>query len=136
MTGFVIGYVERKMEALARETGYCGTVHVNLLPALHNQIKAYNDVRTNRWRLKGWLKFLFGVTFLWVFALPYLKASTNKFGEVVAKRRFSRSAANGGPPGVRQHQRGSLVERLGLGHTRGRSGEEGDYHRLDQQMIT
>lgn len=96
MTGFDIGLVRRKMKALACDTGYKGSVDISLRPARHNQIKVYNDVRANRWRLKGWLNFLFSVTFLWIVSLPYLKASTNKFGEVIAKWPFSRNTAYGG----------------------------------------
>ncbi|KAK7910654.1 hypothetical protein PG985_013135 [Apiospora marii] len=96
MTGFDIGFVRRKMKALARDTGYAGSVDISLRPAPHNEIRVYNDVRANRWRLKGWVKFLFSVTFLWIVSLPYLKASTNKFGEVVVKWPFSRDAAYGG----------------------------------------
>ncbi|KAK8137514.1 hypothetical protein PG984_003007 [Apiospora sp. TS-2023a] len=96
MTGFDIGLIRRKMKALKRDTGYWGNVDISLVPARHNQIKVYNDVRANRWRLKRWLKVLVSVTFLWIFSLPYLKASTNKFGKVISKWPFSRNTAYGG----------------------------------------
>ncbi|KAK8041523.1 hypothetical protein PG994_014530 [Apiospora phragmitis] len=94
MTGFKLDLVRRKMESLMRDVYYEGNLSVDLYPE-DDRRDVYNNARANRWRMKGWVKFLFGISFLWIFSWPSLKLATHYFGAVTAKWPFSRVAANG-----------------------------------------
>ncbi|KAK8017796.1 hypothetical protein PG993_014122 [Apiospora rasikravindrae] len=96
MTDFNTALVRQKMVALARELLYEGHVKVEVVPEHNNNLlNVYNDTHINRGRMRGTVKVLFGVTFLWVVALPWVRAATNYFGHVVVKWPFSRMTANG-----------------------------------------
>ncbi|KAK8855093.1 hypothetical protein PGQ11_011005 [Apiospora arundinis] len=88
-TGFNLQFLRNMLTSLVRETGYNKRVEVTLLHK-NTVVKVYNGERENRWRRKGWVKFLIGVTLLWTIALPYLFIRTVNFGTVWAERPFSR----------------------------------------------
>ncbi|KAK6855630.1 ATP-dependent bile acid permease [Apiospora arundinis] len=93
-TGFNLQFLRKRLTSLVRETGYNNHVEVYMCDK-NTAVKVYNGERENRWRLKPWVKFLFGVTFLWTIAQPYLSLRTVDFGTIWAYWPFSRQHGSG-----------------------------------------
>ncbi|KAK8101862.1 hypothetical protein PG999_012236 [Apiospora kogelbergensis] len=82
-------YLKLEIMRLARGLGYKGTVEVGI-ESPGSKVKFYNGARENRWRLKGWVKILLGISFLWTVAAPYLSLRTKKFGTYFVEWPFTR----------------------------------------------
>ncbi|KAK1599406.1 uncharacterized protein LY79DRAFT_504748 [Colletotrichum navitas] len=78
-----------RLEDLVRATHYCGHIEVSF-PVQDARVDVYNTCRVNRWRWTPWVRWLFYLTFLWVFAWPYLFFRTKCFEVVEAEWPFSR----------------------------------------------
>ncbi|KAK2060590.1 hypothetical protein LY76DRAFT_591256 [Colletotrichum caudatum] len=78
-----------RLEDLVRATHYRGHIDVSF-PVQDARVDVYNTCRVNRWRWTPWIRWLFYLTFLWVFAWPYLFFRTKRFEVVEAEWPFSR----------------------------------------------
>lgn len=75
----------KKLESLIRsaisETNYRGHLKVEF-STTHNKLIVYSPGRINEWRSTNWIRWVFYLTFLWVFAWPALFFLTSRY-EVV-----------------------------------------------------
>jgi hypothetical protein len=75
----------KKLEQLIRsaisETNYRGHVNVGF-PSTHTSLIVYSPGLINQWRMTTWIRWVFYLTFLWIFAWPILFFSTSRY-EVV-----------------------------------------------------
>ncbi|KAK1966635.1 hypothetical protein LY78DRAFT_680802 [Colletotrichum sublineola] len=78
-----------RLEDLVRATHYRGHIDISF-PVQDARVDVYNTCRVNRWRWNPWVRWLFYLTFLWVFAWPYLFFRTKRFEVVEAEWPFSR----------------------------------------------
>ncbi|KAJ0307555.1 hypothetical protein COL516b_004176 [Colletotrichum fioriniae] len=81
--------LKARLEDLVRATNYRGRIDVSF-PVHDSTVEIYNTCRVNRWRQTTWIRWLFYLTFLWVFAWPYLFFRTKRFEVVEAEWAFSR----------------------------------------------
>lgn len=90
VTGFDEELMCNRIEGLIRSTNYRG--HTNItFPITNRAVDIYSTNRINTWRLTSWIRWLFYLTFLWLFAWPYLYFATKRFAVVTAYWRFSTS---------------------------------------------
>lgn len=94
VSGFDKRYVRERVAALARETGYRGTVRVSF-PVMASRATVYSSCRVNELRLTRWVRWLFYLTLLFLVAWPYLFFRTKRFEVLVADWRFSRRNEEG-----------------------------------------
>ncbi|KAF9874875.1 hypothetical protein CkaCkLH20_07569 [Colletotrichum karsti] len=78
-----------RLEDLVRSTHYRGRIDVSF-PVQDARVDVYNACRVNRWRYTTWVRWLFYLTFLWIFAWPYLFFRTKRYEVVEAEWPFSR----------------------------------------------
>jgi hypothetical protein len=75
----------KKLEQLLRsaiaETNYRGHVSVDF-PKQHERVVIYSPGTINQWRMTVWIRWVFYITFLWIFAWPVLFFLTSRY-EVV-----------------------------------------------------
>ncbi|KAK4197395.1 hypothetical protein QBC40DRAFT_285646 [Triangularia verruculosa] len=94
----VIGFNEEKLrsqlESLVRGTNYRGDVRITF-PVRDEYVYIYNDCWINRWRWTTWIRWVFYLTFLWIFSWPFFYFSTKTFEVVTADWGFSRPQENG-----------------------------------------
>jgi hypothetical protein len=87
-------YLKKRLEGLIHSTGYRG--HVNItFPVEDKNVDIYTQNRINEWRLKTWVRWIFYLTFLWIFTWPYLFFATKWYAVVKAEWLFSRADDNG-----------------------------------------
>lgn len=98
--------LRRRLEALVRATNYRGRCAVTF-PVRNARVDVYNDCRANRWRLTGWICFVFYATALFVFAWPWLFFRTRRWETVAAEWHMSRPTA---VPGRREYAAGLSEE--------------------------
>lgn len=89
ISGFDERYVRERVAAIARETGYRGTVRVSF-PVLASRATVYSSCRVNELRLTRWVRWLFYLTLLFLVVWPYLFLRTKRFEVLVADWPFSR----------------------------------------------
>lgn len=73
--------LEALITSLVGSTNYRGHLKVSF-PMTHNRVSVYSPCWQNNYREKTWLRWLFYLTFLWVFSWPYLWFITRRW-EVV-----------------------------------------------------
>jgi hypothetical protein len=75
----------KKLEQLLRsalaETNYRGHLGISF-PVIHKRVVVYSPGKINEWRITTWIRWVFYLTFLWIFAWPVLFFLTHKY-EVV-----------------------------------------------------
>jgi hypothetical protein len=75
----------RKLETLIRSliasTNYRGQVSVDF-PVTHKRVTVYSPSRINQWRTTTWIRWVFYLSFLWIFSWLYLFFATARY-EVV-----------------------------------------------------
>ncbi|OHF02757.1 hypothetical protein CORC01_01858 [Colletotrichum orchidophilum] len=81
--------LKSRLEDLVRATNYRGHIDVSF-PVQDARVDIYSTCRVNRWRHTTWVRWLFYLTFLWIFAWPYLFFRTKRFEVVEAEWPFSR----------------------------------------------
>ncbi|TEA21978.1 hypothetical protein C8034_v006107 [Colletotrichum sidae] len=81
--------LKARLEDLVRATHYRGRIDVSF-PVNDARVDIYNTCRVNRWRFTSWVRWFFYLTFLWLFAWPYLFFRTKRFEVVEAEWPFSR----------------------------------------------
>ncbi|KAI9149559.1 ATP-dependent bile acid permease [Paramyrothecium foliicola] len=83
-----------RLEELVRATNYRGHLRVEF-PLRNATSEVYNDCRTNRWRLKVWVQWLFMFTLLFLVAWPWLLLRTRRWETVYADWHLSRTDERG-----------------------------------------
>ena len=83
----VINHDTKKLEQLLRSaiagTQYRGHLGVEF-PIVHKRVVVYSPGMINEWRITTWIRWLFYLTFLWIFAWPTLFFLTHKYEVVKA----------------------------------------------------
>lgn len=95
VTGMDKELLREKIETLVRGLNYHGHLQVSF-PMRGEIFEAYNDCRTNRWRLTTWVQILCSVTLMFIFTWPYLFFRTKRFEVVTAEWPFARPLPHGG----------------------------------------
>ncbi|RCI11496.1 hypothetical protein L249_7696 [Ophiocordyceps polyrhachis-furcata BCC 54312] len=98
--------IRRRLEALVRATNYRGHAVVSF-PVGNTRADMYNDCRTNRYRLTGWICFVFYATLLFVLSWPWLFFRTRRWETVAAEWYVSRPTS---VPGRREYAAGVSEE--------------------------
>ncbi|PNY27584.1 Uncharacterized protein TCAP_02493 [Tolypocladium capitatum] len=99
--------LRRRLEGLALASNYRGRCEVTF-PVRNARVDVYNDCRANRWRLTGWICFLFYATALVVFTWPWLFLRTRRWETVAAEWHMSWPTT--GVPGRREYAAGLSEE--------------------------
>jgi hypothetical protein len=83
----IINHDTKKLEQLLRSgiagTHYRGHLSVKF-PIVHKRVVVYSPGRINQWRTTTWIRWVFYLTFLWIFAWPVLFFLTRKYEVVKA----------------------------------------------------
>lgn len=74
--------------SLVRSTNYLGHIDVRF-PVTYKSVIVYSPGRINRLRTLWYVRWLFYLTFLWIFAWPYLFFVTKRYEIVTAKFPFA-----------------------------------------------
>lgn len=93
VTGLDTAFLQQRIEGLIRATNYRGHIAITF-PVEDGYLVIYTDTRINRWRLTTWLRWLFYLSFLWLFAWPALFLATKRFAVVTARWPFSLAPPN------------------------------------------
>ncbi|KND91989.1 hypothetical protein TOPH_03354 [Tolypocladium ophioglossoides CBS 100239] len=99
--------LRRRLEALVLASNYRGRCEVTF-PVRSARVDVYNDCRANRWRLTGWICFLFYATALFVFTWPWLFLRTRRWETVAVEWHMSRPTT--GVPARREYAAGLSEE--------------------------
>ena len=94
VTGFDETLLKSRLEGVIRATNYRGHVSITF-PVEEQNVDFYTSNRINTWRLKTWIRWLFYLTFLWIFSWPYLFFATRRYAVVKAEWPFSTIDASG-----------------------------------------
>lgn len=94
MTGFDEEYLKKRLEGLIRSTNYRGHISVTF-PIENKNVDIYTANRINQWRLTTWIRWVFYLTFLWVFAWPALFFATKRYAIIRAEWAWSGSDGHG-----------------------------------------
>jgi len=84
VTGFDEEYLKKRIEGLIRSTNYRGRISITF-PVENKNIDIYTSNRINEWRLKMWVRWIFFLSFLWIFSWPYLFFATKRYAVVRAE---------------------------------------------------
>lgn len=94
VTGLDRIFLKNRIEGLIRSTNYRGRISVTF-PIEDRNVDIYTSARVNKWRLTTWVRWLFYLTFFWIFSWPYLYFATKRYAVVIANWPFSVSDAHG-----------------------------------------
>ncbi|PVI07349.1 hypothetical protein DM02DRAFT_608887 [Periconia macrospinosa] len=94
VTGLDTGYLRNRIEGLIRATNYRGYISVTF-PVEEKNIDIYNSSRINELRVTTWVRWVFFLTFLWIFSWPALYFGTKRYSVVRAEWPFSTTDATG-----------------------------------------
>ena len=92
--GFNEEFLKNRIEGLIRSTNYRGHLSITF-PVEDQSIDIYTSNFINNWRLKTWIRWVFYLTFLWIFTWPYLLFATKRYAVVKAEWFFSSVDDNG-----------------------------------------
>lgn len=98
MSGLDTETLEVYLTQLVRQTNYRGNLKIEF-PIENPGVEIFNNHWMNRWRNTGWIVFAFILSFLWLFAWPYLFLRTKKYDVVKTVWPWSRV----GDDGVKQY---------------------------------
>ncbi|KAK5133735.1 hypothetical protein LTR08_007385 [Meristemomyces frigidus] len=91
-------YLRNQLDVLARSTQYRGHVEVTF-PIAEKHVDIYSAHVVNRWRI-GWVRWLFYLSFLWIFTWPILFFLTKRWDVYTVDWCYSWSAPQrSGPDG-------------------------------------
>ena len=88
ITGFDEEYLRKRIEGLIRSTDYRGHVTVTF-PVENKNVDLYTSNRINQWRLTILVRWIFYLTFLWIFTWPALFFATKYWAVVRAEWAWS-----------------------------------------------
>ena len=94
MTGFNEEYLKSRIEGLIRSTNYRGHIIVSF-PVENKNVDIYTTNRINQWRLTTWIRWVFYLTFLWIFSWPALFFATKNWEVVRAEWQWSNTDSQG-----------------------------------------
>ncbi|KAF2644684.1 hypothetical protein P280DRAFT_177811 [Massarina eburnea CBS 473.64] len=94
VTGLDRELIRSRIEGLIRATSYRGHISVTF-PVEEKNIDIYTTSRINEWRLKTWVRWVFYLSFLWIFAWPSLFFATKRYAVVRAEWPFSINECGG-----------------------------------------
>ncbi|KAH7400831.1 hypothetical protein DE146DRAFT_476410 [Phaeosphaeria sp. MPI-PUGE-AT-0046c] len=86
-------YLRNRIEGLIASANYRGNVSISF-PIEDRNVDFYTSNKINEWRLKTWIRWVFYLTFLWIFTWPYLFFMTRRYTVVKAQWPFSSVGAN------------------------------------------
>ena len=101
--------LETLIRSLVGSTNYRGHLQVGF-PITRNCVRVYSPCWQNRYREKTWLRWLFYLTFLWIFAWPYLWFITRRWEVVTAIFQYSTPPEDGSRMFVRKSERAFFEE--------------------------
>lgn len=88
VTGLNTGYIKEQIEPLVRQTHYRGHVDVTF-PTADKNVDIYSPHWINYARIR-WVRWLFYLSFLWIFTWPILLFTTKRWNVYNVEWRFSR----------------------------------------------
>lgn len=88
ISGFGKDHLKNRIEGLIRATNYRGHLSITF-PVEDENIDFYTSNTINNWRLKRWVRWIFYLTFLWIFTWPYLFFATKRYAVVKSEWKFS-----------------------------------------------
>ncbi|KAI4700622.1 hypothetical protein J4E81_003583 [Alternaria sp. BMP 2799] len=94
VTGLDEAYLRSRIEGIIRSTNYRGNISITF-PVEDANVDFYTSHRVNAWRLKTWVRWVFYLTFLWIFSWPVLFFATRRWSVVRAEWPFSRTNTMG-----------------------------------------
>ncbi|KAJ4305284.1 hypothetical protein N0V90_000815 [Kalmusia sp. IMI 367209] len=94
VTGFDQDYLTKRIEGLIRSTNYRGHISVTF-PIENQNVDIYTSNRINQWRLTTWIRWIFYLTFLWIFTWPSLFFATKRYSIVRAEWAWSTADGSG-----------------------------------------
>lgn len=74
-------YLRARIEGLIASANYRGNVVV-AFPIEDRNLDIYTSNKINEWRLKTWVRWVFYLSFLWIFTWPYLFFMTRRYAVV------------------------------------------------------
>ncbi|CZT14753.1 uncharacterized protein RCC_00713 [Ramularia collo-cygni] len=89
VTGLDTEYIKQQIEPLVRQTNYRGHVDITF-PIADKNVDIYTPHWVNQARI-GWVRWIFYLTFLWIFTWPILLFTTKRWSVYQVEWRFSRS---------------------------------------------
>jgi hypothetical protein len=90
VTGLNEEYLSNRIEGIIRSTNYRGHISITF-PVEGQNVDFYTSNRINSWRLTTWIRWLFYLSFLWLFTWPILFFSTRRYSVVKATWPFSKT---------------------------------------------
>ncbi|TKA30644.1 hypothetical protein B0A50_02364 [Salinomyces thailandicus] len=90
--------LRQRLTQSVRATGYRGHVDV-AFPTSERFVDVYSPHWINRWRVTGWVRWVFYLTFLWIFTWPVLFLATRRWGVYEVLWRWSWVVKEGGERG-------------------------------------
>ncbi|KAJ4349763.1 uncharacterized protein N0V89_008381 [Didymosphaeria variabile] len=94
VTGFEEEYLKKRLEGLIRSTNYRGHISVTF-PVENRNVDLYTTNRINQWRLTTWIRWVFYLTFLWIFTWPALFFATKRYAVLKAEWPWSTTDSQG-----------------------------------------
>jgi hypothetical protein len=87
VTGLDETYLRASLEHLVRSTHYRGNIDITF-PIEERHVDIYSPSIINRWRI-SWVRYIFYLTFLWIFTWPILFFATKRWNVYKVEWRFS-----------------------------------------------
>lgn len=97
------------LTSLVGSTNYRGHLKVTF-PITHDRVTVYSPCWQNRLRDKTWLRWIFYLTFLWIFAWPYLWFMTRRWEVLTSQFPYSCSPECGNRKFVTQSEKAFFEE--------------------------
>jgi hypothetical protein len=94
VVGLDTSLLHAKLMHLRQSTNYRGHFDVSF-PVRDAIVDIYSPGKITEWRLTAWIRWLFYLSFLWIFTWPFLFFATKRYEVVFAVWPFSRGDANG-----------------------------------------
>jgi hypothetical protein len=87
--------LEQLVRSAIDSTKYRGHVNIDFITS-HQQLTVFSPGKINEWRVTNWIRWMFYVTFLWLFSWPVLFLVTRKYAVVRAVFPYANMAAGDG----------------------------------------
>ncbi|CAH0031650.1 unnamed protein product [Clonostachys rhizophaga] len=94
VTGMDEDLLSSRLEGLIRGTGYRGRLSIEF-PVADRAVDVLSTSVLNEWRTTTWIRWVFYLTFLWIFSWPILHFITKKYHVVRAEWPFSQTDDQG-----------------------------------------
>ncbi|CAH0027608.1 unnamed protein product [Clonostachys rhizophaga] len=89
VTGLDEQLFRSRLEGLIRGTNYKGKLSIEF-PVADRAVDIYSTTWMNNWRTTDWIRWIFYLTFLWIFSWPILYFTTKKYYVVRAEWPFAK----------------------------------------------